>query len=115
VDPNFSEKKKHVEMPFSSSVSPSLRFLFLLVLLLLARVATAENLYEILGVAPDADDKAIKKAYRNLSLKYHPGEFSFVEHSFMTINSLTHTYFSLHTYRQESWRRSCKDQATGDF
>ncbi len=55
--------------------SPTLRSLLLLVLLLLARVATAENFYEVLGVAPDADDKAIKKAYRNLSLKYHPGAF----------------------------------------
>jgi DnaJ-class molecular chaperone len=30
------------------------------------------NFYEILGVAKDADDGAIKKAYRSLSLKYHP-------------------------------------------
>ena len=55
--------------------SLTLRSLLLLVLLLLARVATAENFYEVLGVASDADDKAIKKAYRNLSLKYHPGAF----------------------------------------
>ena len=30
------------------------------------------NFYEILGVAKDADDGTIKKAYRSLSLKYHP-------------------------------------------
>jgi preprotein translocase subunit Sec63 len=48
-------------------------FLFSL-LLLLALQVSAENFYESLGVAPDADDKAIKKAYRNLSLKYHPGK-----------------------------------------
>lgn len=28
--------------------------------------------YEILGVAKDADDETIKKAYRQLALKYHP-------------------------------------------
>eukprot|EP00936_MAST-01D_sp_MAST-1D-sp1_P002514 g2514.t1 len=32
----------------------------------------AENLYEILGVSEDATDKDIKRAYRKLSLKYHP-------------------------------------------
>ncbi len=30
------------------------------------------NYYEILGVARDADDGAIKKAFRQLALKYHP-------------------------------------------
>ena len=28
--------------------------------------------YELLGVARDADGAAIKKAYRQLALKYHP-------------------------------------------
>lgn len=32
----------------------------------------AETYYETLGVAEDADSKAIKKAYRKLALKYHP-------------------------------------------
>lgn len=31
-----------------------------------------KDLYAILGVERDADDKKIKKSYRNLSLKYHP-------------------------------------------
>lgn len=31
-----------------------------------------ETYYEILGVAKDADDTAIKKAYRRLARKYHP-------------------------------------------
>ena len=28
--------------------------------------------YEVLGVEEDAEDSAIKKAYRKLALKYHP-------------------------------------------
>jgi hypothetical protein len=31
-----------------------------------------ETFYEVLGVAQDADETAIKKAYRKLALKYHP-------------------------------------------
>ena len=30
------------------------------------------DFYKILGVARDADDEALKKAYRKLALKYHP-------------------------------------------
>mmetsp|Transcript_56507 Transcript_56507/g.123850 ORF Transcript_56507/g.123850 Transcript_56507/m.123850 type:complete len:460 (+) Transcript_56507:75-1454(+) len=31
-----------------------------------------KDVYEVLGLADDADDAAIKKAYRKLSIKYHP-------------------------------------------
>ncbi|KAI9279546.1 hypothetical protein BY458DRAFT_502108 [Sporodiniella umbellata] len=31
-----------------------------------------KNYYEILGIAKDSDDEAIKKAYRKLALKWHP-------------------------------------------
>ena len=34
-----------------------------------------KNLYEVLGVQKDADQSAIKKAYRSLSLKHHPDKF----------------------------------------
>ena len=32
----------------------------------------AKDYYEVLGVARDADDSTIKKAYRKLAMKYHP-------------------------------------------
>lgn len=34
-----------------------------------------KNLYEVLGVEKDANQSAIKKAYRSLSLKHHPDKF----------------------------------------
>jgi len=33
---------------------------------------TKRDYYEVLGVSRDADDAALKKAYRNLAKKYHP-------------------------------------------
>lgn len=33
---------------------------------------TKRDYYEVLGVSKDADDAALKKAYRNLAKKYHP-------------------------------------------
>ena len=35
-------------------------------------MAQEQNLYEILGVAKDASDDDIKKAFRKLAVKYHP-------------------------------------------
>lgn len=32
----------------------------------------SEDFYEVLGVNKQADEQTIKKAYRKLSLKYHP-------------------------------------------
>jgi curved DNA-binding protein CbpA len=34
--------------------------------------ATTKDYYQILGVPEDADEKAIKKAYRKLAKQYHP-------------------------------------------
>jgi molecular chaperone DnaJ len=35
-------------------------------------MATKRDFYEVLGVAKNADDDAIKKAYRKLAMKHHP-------------------------------------------
>ncbi|MGA8148125.1 MAG: molecular chaperone DnaJ [Gallionellaceae bacterium] len=35
-------------------------------------ISAQRDYYEVLGVAKDADQKAIKDAFRNLALKYHP-------------------------------------------
>jgi len=35
-------------------------------------MATKRDLYEVLGIPRDADEKAIKSAYRKLAMKYHP-------------------------------------------
>ena len=32
----------------------------------------SEDFYEVLGISKSSDENAIKKAYRKLSLKYHP-------------------------------------------
>ena len=35
-------------------------------------MAEKRDYYEVLGVAKDADDASIKKAYREIAKKYHP-------------------------------------------
>ena len=35
-------------------------------------MAEKRDYYEVLGISKDADDAAIKRAYRQLAKKYHP-------------------------------------------
>lgn len=49
------------------------RLLFALAVVLFSvLVLAAEDYYKILGVDKSASEKDIKRAYRNLSKKYHP-------------------------------------------
>lgn len=44
----------------------------LVIFLAFIQVVVGVNFYEVLGVEPDANEVAVKKAYRKLSMKYHP-------------------------------------------
>lgn len=44
------------------------------------------GLYDLLGVAPDADENALKKAYRKQALKYHPDKPTGNEEKFKNIS-----------------------------
>jgi DnaJ-class molecular chaperone len=44
----------------------------MLALLLIIIVVQAQNPYHILGINKNANDQLIKKAFKELSLKYHP-------------------------------------------
>lgn len=46
--------------------------LLLLLISLFICVSLASNFYDILGVERDASLRSIKKAYRKLTIKYHP-------------------------------------------
>lgn len=41
--------------------------------------------YEILGVSPDADQKKIRTAYRNLANQYHPDKVTHLGEEFQTL------------------------------
>ena len=62
-------------MESSSNLNLKMKYLTILLILLTQIIMVfGQNYYEILGVAQDADEGTIKKAYRKLSLKYHPGK-----------------------------------------
>lgn len=52
------------------------------------------NFYDVLGVSKDADDAELKKAYRSLSLKYHPDRNS-DEHAKSKFQEINEAYETL--------------------
>lgn len=61
-------------------------------LVLLLNIALAENYYETLGVGEDATEKQIKKAFRKLSLKYHPDKNKNSEEAKKKFNEVNTAY-----------------------
>ena len=49
------------------------------------KMAERKDYYKILGVSKDADSNEIKKSYRKLALKYHPGIFSLIQDRQVTL------------------------------
>lgn len=67
----------------------------LILILIASFTVQAEDFYQMLGVTRDADEKAIKKAFKKLSLEYHPDRRnSDSEEKFM---KLSHAYEVLTT------------------
>lgn len=54
------------------SLSYTLLYILLLCITILPTIICDTDYYNILGVSRDASDSDIKRAYRKLSLKYHP-------------------------------------------
>ncbi|MDY6324608.1 MAG: DnaJ domain-containing protein [Catonella sp.] len=65
----------------------------------------AENPYDVLGVSPNASDEEIKRAYRELSRKYHPD-------SYMN-NPLADLAEEKFKQVQEAYNEIMKDRARG--
>ncbi|CAE7880926.1 ERDJ3B, partial [Symbiodinium sp. KB8] len=69
-----------------------LRLVLCLAVAALAVVMGEEDLYEVLGVAQDAPASKIKRAYRKLSLKYHPDKNPGDEEAERKFQQVAHAY-----------------------
>lgn len=71
--PLFFRQQDTQQFPTLNMGSPQL--LAGIVLLCLVLTVTSRDFYDLLSVPKHATDSQIKRAYRKLALKYHPGEF----------------------------------------
>lgn len=66
-----------------------------ILILFISRVVSSDDYYQMLGVPRNADEKAIKKAFKKLSLEHHPDrKTENTEDNFM---KLSHAYEVLTT------------------
>ena len=71
----------------------------------MAETATESTcLYDILGVARDASDDQLKKAYRKLAVKWHPDKnIGNVDHATEIFKHVQHAYAVLSDRNERAW------------
>jgi len=73
--------------------------------------------YKVLGVSPDASDEEIKKAYRDLTKKYHPDLNPGDEQAAQKMNDVNAAYDAIKngTAQQQSYGSAAGEQAYGSY
>ena len=73
--------------------------------------------YQVLGVSPDASDEEIKKAYRDLTKKYHPDLNPGDESAAEKMHDVNAAYDAIKngTAQQQTWDGGAAQQAYGPY
>ncbi len=77
----------------------------------------AKDPYQVLGVSPDASDEEIKKAYRDLTKKYHPDLNPGDESAAEKMHDVNAAYDAIKNgaAQQQSWDGGAAQQAYGPY
>lgn len=62
--------------------------------------------YQVLGVSPDASDEEVKKAYRDLTKKYHPDLNPGDEHAAQMMNDINAAYDQIKNGGQAAYQKT---------